>query len=201
MFLKKSFSHFSTAFRMAWDVMIKIKVLLFDSWICGVKFGIGCKFYGSPYFSQSTNGRIEIGNNCTFRSRETSNMIGLNHRCMVSTSDAAGNHPIIKIGNNCGFSGVSIRCFKSIAIGDNVRIGANSLIIDGDSHFNDPRTSVPESIIIEDNVFVGADCIIRKGVTIGKNSVIGMRSMVLHDIPANCVAVGSPAKVIKEIGA
>ena len=73
------------------------------------------------------------------------------------------------------------------------------MIIDGDAHFDDLRTSAPEAIVIEDNVFIGADCIIRKGVTIGKNSVVGMRSMVLHDIPANCVAVGNPAKVIKEI--
>jgi len=140
-----------------------------------------------------------IGNNCTFNSRETSNMMGLNHRCIISTSDAAGNRSVLTIGNNCGFSGVSIWCFKSITIGNNVRVGANSMIIDGDAHFNDQRTSAPESIVIEDNVFIGADCIIRKGVTIGKNSVIGMRSMVLHDIPANCIAVGNPAKVIKEI--
>ena len=199
MFLKKLFSYISTALRMAWDAVIKLKVLLLDGVFCGIQFGKRCKFFGLPYFSQSMNGKIVVGDNCTFRSRETSNMIGLNHRCMVSTSDAAGNHPKIKIGDNCGFSGASILCFKSITVGDNVRVGANCLIIDGDAHFDDVRTSAPEAIVIEDNVFIGADCIIRKGVTIGKNSVVGMRSMVLHDIPANCVAVGNPAKVIKEI--
>lgn len=199
MLLRRIFASLMITLQRGFDAVVKLKVLLFDGIFCGIRFGEGCKFYGAPYFFQSTNGKIVIGNNCSFRSRETSNMMGLNHRCMVSTSDATGNHPIIKIGDHCGFSGVSVWCFKSITIGDNVRIGANSLIIDGEAHFDDPRTSAPESIVIEDNVFVGADCIIRKGVTIGKNSVVGMRSMVLHDIPANCVAVGNPAKVIKEI--
>jgi len=199
MILKKLFILISALFHLLCNAVVKCKVILFDKWIGGIRLGKGCKFYGSPYFTQSLKGEIIIGDHCTFRSRETSNMIGLNHRCIISTSDAAGNNPIIKIGDNCGFSGVSIRCFKSIYIGNNVRVGANSLIIDGDGHYDDPRTASPESIVIEDNVFIGADCIVRKGVTIGKNSVIGMRSMVLHDIPANCVALGNPAIVIKEL--
>lgn len=201
MLFKKLLLYISAAFQLLWNAFVKCKVILFDKWIGGIRLGRGYKFYGSPYFSKSLKGKIIIGDHCTFRSRETSNMIGLNHRCIISTSDAAGNRPVLSIGNNCGFSGVSIRCFKSITIGNNVRVGANCLIIDGDGHFDDSRTSTPKSIVIEDNVFIGAECIIRKGVTIGKNSVIGMRSMVLHDIPANCVAVGNPAKVIKEIKA
>lgn len=163
----------------------------------GVYIGKNCKFIGFPCFAPSKNGDIIVGSCCIFRSRTTSNMIGLNHKCIISTSDSAKFMPKITIGDNCGFSGVSIRCFKSISIGNNVRVGANCLIIDGDGHFSDERTSPPENIVIEDNVFIGTDCIIRKGVTIGRNSVIGMRSMVLHDIPAYSVAVGSPAKVIK----
>lgn len=50
---------------------------------------------------------------------------------------------------------------------------------------------------IEDNVWIGGGCIILAGVTIGKNSVIGAGSVVTHSIPANCVAVGNPCKVIR----
>jgi len=51
--------------------------------------------------------------------------------------------------------------------------------------------------IIEDNVWIGANCIIMKGVAIGEGSIIGANSVVTKDIPAYSIAVGSPAKVIK----
>lgn len=52
-------------------------------------------------------------------------------------------------------------------------------------------------IVIEDYVFVGAKSIILKGVTIGEKSVIAAGSVVVDDIPANCIAGGNPCKVIK----
>ena len=52
---------------------------------------------------------------------------------------------------------------------------------------------------IKDNVWIGGGSIILPGVTIGKNSVIGVGSIVNRDIPANCVAVGNPCRVIKRI--
>ena len=52
---------------------------------------------------------------------------------------------------------------------------------------------------IEDNVWIGGNVMICAGVTIGENSVIGAGSVVIHDIPANCVAAGNPCKVIREI--
>lgn len=53
------------------------------------------------------------------------------------------------------------------------------------------------SIEIQDNVWIGGGCIILAGVTIGENSVIGAGSVVTRSIPANCVAVGNPCKVIR----
>lgn len=50
------------------------------------------------------------------------------------------------------------------------------------------------------NVWVGAGAMILPGVTIGDNSVIGAGSVVTKDIPANCVAVGNPCRVLREIG-
>lgn len=165
-----------------------------------IRTGKKCKFYGSPYVYFSKKSIIEIGDNCVFRSQTTSNPMGLNHQCMITTgNEVSGKSSILKIGNNCGFSGVTIRCFDKIIIGNNVRIGANSLIIDGDAHFNDPRSSKPKPIIIEDNVFIGANCIVKKGVRIGRNSVVGMNSVVTKDIPEDSIAVGIPAKIIKSI--
>lgn len=51
-------------------------------------------------------------------------------------------------------------------------------------------------VVLEDNIFVGINALILKGVKIGRNTIIGAGSVVTHDIPANCVAAGNPCKVI-----
>ena len=56
----------------------------------------------------------------------------------------------------------------------------------------------PASIIIGNHVWIGKDVAILKGVTIGDNAVIGMRSMVTKDVPSATLSVGSPARVIRE---
>lgn len=167
--------------------------------IQNVSIGRKCLFYGYATFNVDNGGAICIGNNCIFRSNTTSNRIGLNHRCIISATPLPSSSCEIIIGDNCGFSGTSIWCFKSIKIGNNVRCGANTLIMDGDAHFEDSRTLPPRSIVIEDNVFIGANTVVKKGVTIGENTVIGMNSVVTHDIPANSIAVGCPCKVIRKI--
>ena len=165
-----------------------------------IPIGREIRFAGIPKLNIANGGNITIGNGCCFLSRTTSNNIGLNHKCILSaTPYQEGLNCSLVIGNNCGFSGVSIWCFLSVKIGNNVRVGANVLIMDGDAHFDDPRTSAPRPIVIEDGVFLGANVVIKKGVTIGTNSVIGMNSIVTHNVPSNSVAVGNPCRVIGKI--
>lgn len=149
---------------------------------------------GWPCFRNS--GSILIGSNCRFMSRPTGNMIGLNHPCILATENV---NAAIKIGNNCGFSGASIWCFDRITLGNRVRVGANCLIMDGDAHQDDPRAGKNSPIIIEDNVWLGANVVVTKGVTIGRNSIVGINSLVLKDIPANVVAAGNPCRVIRNL--
>lgn len=158
------------------------------------------QFYGNIFFlggvHVSNRGRILIGHSCMFISKETGNSIGLNHHCMITTQN---ERALIKIGNHCGFSGVSLWCFKSIVIGDNVKVGANCLIMDGDAHQDDLRAGKDAPIVIEDNVWLGANVVVMKGVTIGENSLIGINSVVTSDIPPNVVAAGNPCKVIRPL--
>lgn len=163
--------------------------------LIGVKID-GGNFYGWCSFFRRNGSIITIGKNAKFNYSSWSNHIGLNHRCIISTMS---NDARIKIGNNLGISSSTITCFKSIDIGNNVRVGANCVIADGDFHLDDPRVGNPKPIVICDNVWLGYGVIIMKGVTIGENSIIGMNSVVTKDIPANSIAAGSPAKVIKEI--
>ena len=55
------------------------------------------------------------------------------------------------------------------------------------------------AVVIEDGAFIGARCIILKGVRIGRGSVIGAGSVVSRDVPAGVIAAGNPAKVVKEL--
>lgn len=165
-------------------------------YIRGVSFNIKCYFNGFPYFYKARKSDLILGKNCRFNSRSTSNLIGINHKCMISTLAEGAK---LVIGDNCGFSGTTIGCFLNIELGNNVRCGANTLITDSDWHSDDPRAGKPRAVKIEDNVWLGYGAIVLKGVTIGANSVIGAGSVVTKNIPANVIAAGNPCEVIKEI--
>jgi acetyltransferase-like isoleucine patch superfamily enzyme len=177
------------------DSLLSIFVRLFWQ-LRGVKMGSKCMFYGSPALYRSNRSSIVIGQNCHFRSRSTSNLIGIKNPCILST-----HHPESKltIGDSCGFSGTVIGVFQEIRIGKNVRCGANTLITDSDWHPNDPRVGSPKPVIIEDGVWLGYGVSVLKGVTIGENSVIGAGSVVLTNIPKNVIAAGNPCRVIKPL--
>lgn len=168
-----------------------------QAYLWEIKIGSGVKFYGRINFLKSKKSQIIIGNNCTFRSSKTSNWIGIDRPCMISTQE--GNNVIIRIGNNSGFSGTVIGAFIGITIGDNVRCGANTLITDSDWHLDDPRVGEPKPVFINDNVWLGVNSVVLKGVTIGKNTVIGANSVVVSDIPENVIAAGNPCKVIRQL--
>lgn len=160
----------------------------------GAQVGRNNMFGGNPYVHIARGAELQIGNGCRFMSKTIGNLIGINHKCILSTSNPGAR---LIIGDNCGFSGTSIWCFDNITIGNNVRVGANVVIMDGDAHQDDPRAGKNAPIVIEDNVWIGAGVMVLKGVTIGRNSLIGAGSIVVKDIPANCVAAGNPCKVIR----
>lgn len=91
-----------------------------------------------------------------------------------------------------------------ITIGEDCQIGPNVQLLTP-THPIDPeprrdKLEAAEPIVLEDNVWLGGGVIVCPGVTIGENSVIGAGAVVTKDIPANVVAVGNPARVIRSIG-
>lgn len=181
--------------------------------ICGVQIGRGFEVYTKVYVRIAHGSKVNIGNNLTIYSGD-----GLNPLCRnIATSICAENSDaIIKIGNDCGFSSPCIWAKKSITIGNNVAIGGDCIIMDSDAHSLDYRLRASRElvedgrskdvasaktgpIIIEDNVLIGTRCIILKGVTIGARSVIAAGSVVTKNIPADCIAGGNPAKVIRKL--
>ena len=161
-----------------------------------VEIGDNCWFDGRAYFKRHPESNITIGPCCRFNSYPNSNLIGVNRPCMISTLE---ENAIIEIGSGCGFSGTVIGCAKQIVLGNNVRCGANTLIMDTDWHSNDSRTGDDAPIFIEDDVWLSVNVTIMKGVRIGKGTLVGANSLVTKSLPANIIAVGTPAKKIRSI--
>ena len=108
----------------------------------------------------------------------------------------------LKVGKNCHLGNCTIdpsHCFH-ITIGDNVTFGPRVHVLAHDAStklfLNYTRVA---NVSIGSNVFIGAYSIILPGVNIGDNVVVGAGSIVTHDIPSNSVALGSPAKVVKQL--
>jgi acetyltransferase-like isoleucine patch superfamily enzyme len=113
---------------------------------------------------------------------------------------------VIEIGDNTRISGSCIHAYKKITIGRNCLIAANCQIIDGNGHdlsftqVNNRINTLGEAkeIMIEDNVWIGANCIILPGSKIGQGSVISAGSVVSGNIPPMCLAGGNPVKILKQ---
>lgn len=122
-------------------------------------------------------------------------------------SVAAGS--TLKIGDYTGISSTTILVKNSIVIGNHVNIGGGSFLTDSNHHSinwqdrEDRKLDVQKAksapIIIGDYVFIGARSMILKGVTIGEKSIIAAGSVVVKDIPSNCIAGGNPCKIIKKL--
>lgn len=94
-----------------------------------------------------------------------------------------------------------------ITIEDDVLVGSAVHIYVTDHKFDDTDSSIIEQgysgsreVVLKKGCWIGAKSVILPGVTIGKNSVVGAGSIVTKDVPDGVVAVGNPARVIKEIG-
>ena len=110
----------------------------------------------------------------------------------------------IKIGDYCLICpGVRIGSAHEINVGDNCMIASNAYVTDSDWHDIYNRISIGKTapINIENNVWIGDSAIVCKGVRIGENSIVGAGAVVVDNIPANCVAAGNPARVVKQLDA
>lgn len=118
--------------------------------------------------------------------------------------------PVLRVGNGVFIGhGCSFNVVESIEIGDYASLGALTYVADNEGHANyNPRRpiwEVPASeadisrVIIEDNVQIGRECMILKGVRIGARSIVGARAVVRSDVPPDSVVMGNPARVVKRM--
>ena len=192
-----------------WKVGNELERWLILPWVrlrfglSGVAWGEGWRFYGVPIIQRHRRSRMVFGPGLQLRSAVRSNPLGPNRPVMLTTWQAGA---ALEIGANFAMTGGTICAGERIIIGDNVVVGANTTIIDTDFHPIDPalRRAQPNvgataPIFIQDEVFIGMNCLVLKGVTLGRGSVVGAGSVVTRDAPAGAVVSGNPARVVSTL--
>jgi acetyltransferase-like isoleucine patch superfamily enzyme len=142
--------------------------------------------------------------------------------CIISFESLQGR---IVVGNNVFLGNSHLICRSEIEIEDNVFIAWGGYIYDHDSHsldYRDRENDITQQLFdyrsghnfidnknwdvvgskpikICSNAWIGLNCTILKGVTIGEGAIVGAGSVVTKDVPAWTVVGGNPARVIKEI--
>ena len=197
-------------FQTRWKFLLLVQaaVSMPVAWVlfqyAGIPWGKHWRLIGVPIIQKHRNSTILIGSHLNLRSTTQSNPLAPTHPVFIATRCAGAQ---ILIGDHFAMTGGTLCAAESIQIGDRVAVGANVLISDTDFHplhpsdrLQNPQSGKTKPVIIEDDVFIGTQSILLKGVTVGRGSVIGAGSIVTRDIPPGVIAAGNPANVISELG-
>jgi len=121
----------------------------------------------------------------------------------LSVWEHAGHRGRIEVADRCLICpGVRIDSASGVYLGEDSMLASSAYLTDADWHDVYDRTRMigdTRPLVLERNVWVGDRATLCKGVTIGANSVIGAGAVVTRDVPANVIAAGNPARVVKDL--
>ena len=175
--------------------------------LLGVELGRGVTAHGPVGLLRWPGGRIRIGAGVSLISswrRATASCLAWPVRLRVFGPGAS-----IDIGEASELSGTSITARSTaVRVGRGVLIAPNCVIVDSDFHApwppearaTEPGLERDAPVTIGDHAWLGMQCIVLKGVTVGEGAIIGAGSVVTRDIPPRCLAAGAPARVIRQLG-
>jgi acetyltransferase-like isoleucine patch superfamily enzyme len=166
----------------------------------GIRWGEGWRLHGVPIIQKHRGSRMEFGSSLQLRSSARSNPLGANRPVILSTWQAGA---VLEIGDHFAMTGGTVCACERITIGQDVTVGANTTIMDSDFHPPDPEQrrlhphrASTAPVLIQDGVFIGVQCLILKGITLGQGCVVGAGSVVTQDVPAGVFVAGNPAQPI-----
>ena len=156
------------------------------------------RFYGRPLIRCAKGAALELAEDVVILSTMSANpLIGRRSSLCAAVPGAC-----LRLGKGVGASGVSITAAREVTIGDGTVLGADCLITDTDFHlptgshtWSNSLRETSEPVRIGKGCFLGARCIILKGVTIGDGAVVGAGAVVTRDVPCEHLAAGNPASV------
>ena len=189
------------------SVYAKISGLLVKTWYkvfkrSTIQISKGVIFYKIPSIRTIDTSCLMLGENVIINSNKKKY-----HSFMFERNKIIMDRPNAKIniGSNTRLHGSLIHAYKSIHIGKNCLIAANTQIMDGGGH--DLCMDKPEQryqtigdakpVIIEDNVWIGINCIILPGSIIREGTIVGAGSVVRGELKARSIYAGNPVKLLK----
>jgi acetyltransferase-like isoleucine patch superfamily enzyme len=188
---------------LKWKYQSVVGVLKF--WMCGVTTGRGTIFRGSVRLYRWRGRGVHVADNVVFSSDPQANPLSRGgHVALAVLSDDA----FISIGRDTGLSSCSIVAAIGVEIGREVLIGAGATIMDTDFHVvhsaerrYNRAGKLPgcAPIRIGDNVWIGAEAKVLKGVVIGDHSVVAAGSVVVESVPPMSIVAGVPARLIGRV--
>lgn len=191
---------FNSIYSKISGILIKTYIKLFKRSTIHISKGV--TFYKAPYIKVIKSCNLSLGENVVIGSDKKRY-----HSFMYSHTKIIIDRPNAKItiGSNTRLKGVLLHAYKNVQIGKNCLIAANTQIIDGGGH--DLCMDHPElryqtlgdakPIIIEDNVWIGINCIILPGSFIGEGTIVGAGSVVRGELKSRSIYAGNPVKLIK----
>ena len=185
-----------------WRLLVYPRVRLLLA-LNGIQWGPDWRFYGVPIIQKHRDSLMVFGPGLQLRSAVRSNPLGPYHAVILATWQRGAR---LEVGAGFGMTGGSLCAAQSIVVGNNVAVGANTTVVDTDFHplEVDRRRQKPDKgatapVVIEDNVFIGMNCLVLKGVRIGKGSVVGAGSVVTGEVPPGVVVAGNPARIVRSL--
>jgi len=166
----------------------------------GVRWGQRWRIYGMPTLQLHRGSLLQLGDGLELRSWPASNPLMPNHPVVFATRRAGA---LIRLGDDCGLTGATLVAAERIEIGNRVLVGANATIVDTDFHPLDAarrradiNAGASAPVFVEDDVFIGMNAIILKGVRLGAGCVVGAGSVVTRDVAPGAIVAGNPAQVV-----
>ncbi|MDQ2733301.1 MAG: acyltransferase, partial [Armatimonadota bacterium] len=173
--------------RISASILRRVRLLYMRRRYPGVKFGSRCDIRSGLHLALASNARVEFGSRCILDREMTIECDGV---LKVGARTVFGHHCTLAVRD-------------SLLIGEDCLIAEMVSIRDHDHSFE--RLDVPtlqqgmvsSPVLIGRNVWLGAKVTVVKGVEIGDNAVVGANAVVTKNIPANSIAVGVPARVVR----
>lgn len=169
-------------------------------WAVRMVYALRRSYYRLRYRRLTLGADVQIRGGIRLRRGVT---VRLGDRCRVNKHVRFAGTGRVEVGADCLLNDSWVGCWTTVSIGAGSLL-SDCRVVDNDFHHVHPRrrhdppdAETRSPITVGDNVWVGSDALVLKGVRIGADSVVGAGCVVRSDVPPGCVVIGNPQQVVK----